>query len=118
MNILDHLLNENIRTNKDQLNEAIYNDPKFDTSSFNSSSGTRDPLPVVTVTLRGGKKHRETNVAGLTCLWGSGSTDRMISRKHTEYYEQKIQYNNVEYSTVFLTSTKCLTFCTLLLPKN
>ena len=51
MNILDHLLNENIRTNKDQLNEAIYNDPKFDTSSFNSSSGTRHTLPVVTVTL-------------------------------------------------------------------
>ena len=85
MNILDHLLNENIRTNKDQLNEAIYNDPKFYTSSFNSSRGTRDPLPVVvTVTLLGGKKHRATTVAGLTLLWDSGDTNIMIKRKHTK----------------------------------
>ena len=51
MNKLDHVVTDNIRTNKDQLNKAIYNDLTFDTSIFNSSIGTKDPLPVVTFTL-------------------------------------------------------------------
>ena len=51
MNILDHVVTDNIKTNKDKFIEAIYNDPTFDTSIFNSYSGTRDPLPVVTVCL-------------------------------------------------------------------
>ena len=84
---------------KDQLNDAIYNEPKFDTNSFNLSIRTRDPLPVVTVGLQGVKKHRETTVAGLTCMWDSGATGRMIKTKHTNYYEQKIHYNKVEYGT-------------------
>ena len=51
MNILDHVVTDNIKTNKDQLNSAIYNEPAFDTNRFNLSSDTRDPLLVVTVTL-------------------------------------------------------------------
>ena len=68
MNILDHVVTDNIKTNTYQLNEDIYNDPTFDTSSFNSSSGTRYPLLVVTVTLQVSKKHMATTVAELTYL--------------------------------------------------
>ena len=86
MHKLYHLVTDNIKMNKDQLNKSIYNKRAFDTSNFNSSSGTRDPLPVVTVTLQEGKKPRATNVAGITCLWDSGSTNIMIKIKHTKYY--------------------------------
>ena len=58
MNRLDHAVTDNMKTNKYQLNEDIYNELTFENSSFNSSSGARDPLLVVTITLRGGKKHR------------------------------------------------------------
>ena len=57
---------DNLKNYKDQSNEAINSETKFDTSSFNLSSSTLYPLPVVNVSLRGGKKHREKNVAGLT----------------------------------------------------
>ena len=66
MNRLDHIVKDNIKTNKDQLNDTIYNGPTFDTNDFNSSSSTRDPLPLLTATLRGGKKHIAMTVAGLT----------------------------------------------------
>ena len=99
MNQLDHVVTDNIKTNKYQLNEAIYNDPTFDTSVFNSSSGTRDLLPVVTVTLREAKKPRATTVADITCLWDSGVTNRMVKIKHTKYYELKMLSDKVEYST-------------------
>ena len=62
----------------------MYNELSFDTNSFNSSSGNIDHLPVVTVTLQRGKKHRETIVSGITFLWDSGDTYRMIKRKHTK----------------------------------
>ena len=78
-------MTNNINTNKYQLHEAIYNDRTFDTSIFNSYSGTRDQLPVITVTLRRAKKHRTTTVAVLTCLWDSGATEIIINRKHTKY---------------------------------
>ena len=98
MNILYHIVNNNIKTNKNQRNDAIENQPKFD-NIFNLSSGNKYPLPVVNVSLRGGKKKRATTVAGLTCLWDSGATDSMIKIKHTKYYKLKMQYNKVEYST-------------------
>ena len=62
MNKLYHLVNNNIKTNKDQLNDTIYNELTFDTIRFGSSSGTRHPLPVETITLWGGKKHRVITV--------------------------------------------------------
>ena len=96
---MDHVVTEKINTNKDQLNDSIYNEPTFDTNSFNSSSGTRNPLPVVNVTLRGGKKHIAMTVAGLKFLWGSGATNRMINKKQTKYYERNIRSNKVEYGT-------------------
>ena len=78
MNILDHVVTSNINISKYQLNDSIENEPKFDTNSFNSSSETRDPLPVVIVTLRGGKKHRETDVSGITRLRDTGATNSII----------------------------------------
>ena len=86
MNILDHIVTENLKNNKDQSNEAINIEPEFDTSNFNSSSGTRDPLPVVTVSLRGGNKHRATTLAGLTCLWDIGANNSMVNRLNTNRY--------------------------------
>ena len=66
MNRLDHVVTENLKNYKEQSNEAINSEPKFHTSSFDLYSGTRNNLPVATVSLRGGNKHRATTVAGLT----------------------------------------------------
>ena len=112
---MDQTANNNIKTNKYQHNDAIYNDLTFDTNSFNLSNGTKDPLPVVSVSLRGGKKHISMNVSGITCLWDSEATNIMINRRHTKYYECKMQYNKVEYSTaagVYCTTHDVkVTFC-------
>ena len=54
MKKLDHIVTNKIQ-NKDQRNDAIEYDPKFE-RQFILSSGTKDPLPVVTVIKRGGKK--------------------------------------------------------------
>ena len=59
MNKLHHKVINNLKTTIDELNEAINNEPTFDTNIFNLSSSNIDPLPVVTVSLRGGKKHRK-----------------------------------------------------------
>ena len=83
---MDHVVTDNINKNKDQLNDAIYNESMFHTNGFNLSSGTREPLPVVTVTLRKGKKNIETTVSGQTCLWDIRGTKSMINRKHTKFY--------------------------------
>ena len=58
-------MTDNLNNYNDRSNEAIDNELSFDDSSFNLSSGTIDPLPVVTVSLRGGNKHRATVVAGI-----------------------------------------------------
>ena len=63
---LDTVVTYNLNNYNNQSNEAIDNEPTFDNSSFNLYSGTRDHLPVVTVYLQGGKKHRENVFAGLT----------------------------------------------------
>ena len=78
--MLDHKVTNNPNNCNDKNNEAIDNEPTLDNSSFSLSSGTSGPLPVVTVSLRGGKKQRETIVYGLTYLWDSGTTDSMIKR--------------------------------------
>ena len=55
-------MTDNINKIKNQYNDAIENDPKFD-NTFSLSRKTKDPLPLVTVRLRGGKKHRATDVS-------------------------------------------------------
>ena len=62
---MDHVVTNNLKTNKYQSDEAINNQPTFDTNNFDLSSSTSDPLTVVTVSLRGRNKHRATTVAGL-----------------------------------------------------
>ena len=47
---MDHVVTYNIKTKRGQHRYANYNKPTFDTNSFNLSSGTKDFLPVVTVT--------------------------------------------------------------------
>ena len=94
---MDYVVPNNIKTNNNQRNEAIKNYPKFD-NIFSLSIGIKYSLPVVNVNLRGGKKQRENIISGLTCLWDSGATYSMIKRKHAEYYERKMRYNEVEYS--------------------
>ena len=66
INKLCHAVTKNIKDYNYQYNDAIDNELTLDNSSFNLSSDNRDTLPVVTVSLRGGKKHRETVVAGIT----------------------------------------------------
>ena len=107
MNKLDQIVTNNLKTTKDKIDEAIKNESTFDTNSFNLSSSTNDPLTVVTVSLCGGKKHRETTVAGITYLWDSGATNSTIKRKHTKHYECKMRSNKVEYSTA--TDVYCTT---------
>ena len=53
--MLDHVVTDNLNNYKDQSNEASNNEPTFDTSNFNLYSGTSNPLPVVNISLRGGK---------------------------------------------------------------
>ena len=80
MNRLDQVVSDNLNNSKYQINEAINSETKFDTSSFNLSSGNSKPLPVVTVSLLGGKKHIATTVAGLICLWDIRATDGILKR--------------------------------------
>ena len=66
INTLDNIVTNNIKDYNYQYNDAIDNEPTFDNSNFSLYSGTRYPLPVVTISLRGGKKQRATIDAGLT----------------------------------------------------
>ena len=70
MNRLDHVVTDILNKNKDKINEAINNQPTFDTSNFNLSRGTSNLLPVVIVSLQVGNKHRETTVSGINMLVG------------------------------------------------
>ena len=55
MNRLDHVLTNNLKNYKYQSNEAISSEKTFDTSNFSLYIGTNNPLPLVTVSLRGVK---------------------------------------------------------------
>ena len=71
--------------NNNQCDDAMEYDPKFD-YTFSLSSGTKEPLPVVTVSLGVGKKHRATIISGLKCLWDNRATNIMIKIQHTKPY--------------------------------
>ena len=115
MNRLDHVVTESLNNYKDQSNESINSQTTFDTINSNLSSGTSDPLSLVTVFIQRGKKHRATNISGLTCLWDSGDTNSMIKILHTKIYECNMRSNKVEYSTVtgvyFTTHDVKVPFC-------
>ena len=95
---MDFIVTDNIRTNKNQHNDAIENDLKFN-HTFSLSSGAKEPLPVVIIGLLGDKKHIATMVAGITCLWDIRYTDSMNKIKQTKYYEHRMWSNKVEYIT-------------------
>ena len=82
-------MTDNIKRNNNQHNDANENEPKFD-NIFNLSSETKEHLPVVTVSLKGGNKKTAMMVAGLTCLWGSGATSSTIKRKNAKYYKRRM----------------------------
>ena len=79
------MLINNIKKNNNQHNDAIENEPKFN-NIFSLSIGTKDPLPVVTFSIRGGKKQISSMVDGLTLLWDSRATNSVIKIKHTKNY--------------------------------
>ena len=72
-------MTNNTKKNSNKHNNTIEYEPRFD-NKFNLSSGTKDPLPVVTVSLIGGKKQRTTIIYGLPGLQDSGSANIMIKR--------------------------------------
>ena len=84
--------------NKYQCTNSIEYEPKFD-DKFILSSGTKNPLKLVTVSLRGGKKHRATIIVGLTFLWDIRYTTNMIKSQNTKPYKRKMRSDRVEYST-------------------
>ena len=77
MNKINHVVTNNIK-NKNQCDDAIEYNPKFDNVFSVSSEPNRYPLPAATVSLRGGNKKIPTLIDGLTYMWDSGSTNRMI----------------------------------------
>ena len=95
---MDKVVTDNKNKTKNQRNEAIENETKFD-NTFNLSIRNKDPLTLVTFIIQGGKKQGATTVDGLTCLWDGGYTNSMIKIRHTKYYGIKMRYNKVEYST-------------------
>ena len=78
MKKLDHVVTNNIK-NKNQCDDTIEYEPIFD-NKFGLSSVTKDPLPVVTVSLKVVNKHRANIISGLTYLWDSRATDSLIKR--------------------------------------
>ena len=80
---MDHVVTDNIKTNKDQHNDAIENDQKFD-NIFNLSSGTKYPIPLVTLSLKGGKKPIANSVSDITFLWDNRATNMMIKQRHSK----------------------------------
>ena len=78
-------MNDNINKNENQHNDANEHELKFD-NKFSVSRRTKDPLLVVTVSLRGGRKQRVNIISVLTCLWDSEATYNMIKKKHTKHY--------------------------------
>ena len=87
-------MTDNINKNINQHNEIIENDPKFD-NKFSLYGSNNYSLPVVTFSLRGGKKQRTTMVYRLICLWDIGDNYIMIKIKNTKHYERRMRSNKV-----------------------
>ena len=93
MSKLYHKVTNKIKK-KDKRNDTIGYKSKFD-NKFSLSRGTKDPLPVVTSSLQGGKKQRSNIISILTYLWYSRSTDSVIKMRHTKPYKSNICSNKV-----------------------
>ena len=86
-------MSTNIKTN--QLNDAIDIELKFYSSNNLANNPVKDTPPIVTISLRGRNKYKETLNLGITFLWGIGSTNIMINCKHIKNYKSKIRSNKV-----------------------
>ena len=95
---MDHVVADNININKNENNDAIENEQKFD-NKFSLSIWNKEPVPVVTVSLREGKKLRTAMIPVVLFLWGSRATYIIIRLKHTKHYECRMRSNKVEHST-------------------
>ena len=73
-------MSTNIKTNK--VNYAMDNALEFDSSNSLDNDTVKDPLPIVTIILRGSKNYIQTLNSGLTYLWESGSISSIINYKH------------------------------------
>ena len=93
MNNSDYIVTSNVK-NKNQCDGTIEYDPEID-NKFSLSSGNKDHLKVVTVSLRGGKKHRATIISILICMWDNGANGSKIKRRHTKTYKHKMRSNKM-----------------------
>ena len=98
INKLDHVVTNNIKKNNNENNGATEYEPRVN-NKFSLASGSNYPLTVVTVILIGGKKQTATTIAGLTFLWDSRNTDRVVKRKRTKNNKHKMRSNKVKCST-------------------
>ena len=73
-------MSTNINTN--QVNDAINNELEFDMIHSLSNNNVQDPLTIVNIRIRFGKKSRQTLNSGLTCLWDSGYTYSMLNHNN------------------------------------
>ena len=94
---LYHVVSTNINTNK--VNDIIENELEFDSSNSLANNNVKYPLPIASKMLKGGKKSRQTLNSGLTLLWDSEATNRMVKRNHINPYNTKLMDNKDKYST-------------------
>ena len=94
--------------NKNQYDDAIEYEPKLDNIFYLYSGPNRDPLTVVTLRLGGGKTHRATIVASLTCIRYSVFTNSMIKRQKIN--PKRARYVPKKCGTVI--SQGCIVHCT------
>ena len=77
------------------VNYVIENELKFESVSDLYSWPTKDPLSVVTVSLRVGKKYMSTVVSVIIAMWDSGANSITIKSKHTRPCDHKMRSNKV-----------------------
>ena len=58
INNLDHVVSTNTKNN--QVNDVIDNELKFDVIKILANNHVKYPLPILNISLRGGKKYRQT----------------------------------------------------------
>ena len=97
-NRLDHVVSSNVKY-YNKLNDVVANELKFDINPSLADIPVKEPQPLVTIILIGGKKSRNTLLYGLTCLWHSRDSGSIIKRKNIKKYKSKLISNKAKYST-------------------
>ena len=88
MNRLDHIVSTNF----------VDNELKFYGSNSLANNHINNPLPIMNIILRGGKKSRQVLNSGLTFLWDIGAIYSMIKRKLINNYKSKLRANRIKHS--------------------